>query len=53
MHKLGVALTIILGVIGIVQAGGLPDMGEFEPVLLPILGILVFGGFLKLMLSRA
>ena len=52
MHKFGVALTIVLGVIGFWEAD-LKGLDAYEPVLLPILGILLFGGFLKMALSRA
>ena len=53
VHKFGVAVTIVLMIVGFWDVRGIYDSELFEHVAMPILGIMVFCGGLKLALNRA
>jgi hypothetical protein len=53
VHKIGLALTVILGVIGLWDYKAFFESELVEQVGLPLLGLVVLAGFMKYALNRA
>jgi hypothetical protein len=53
MHIIGVALTILLGIVGFWDVKGVFDSELFANVAMPLLGLGLLAGFMKIALDRS